>query len=148
MSSSPGWSMQLSGEPWAKKRPRISAAVSGKARRTHQPADDRKAEEATRAEIARQWWELGFVRPLSGNVRLSAVFYRSTRGTVDLDNLLKHVLDAATGVLWVDDCQVTAYGVVELHLDRSNPRTEIAVQAHDTATMLRDYDPATGRVRV
>lgn len=133
----------LTGEPWAKKRPRISAAVQGKARRTHQPADDRKAEEATREAIRKAWKQ----EPLGCNVRLSAAFYRSTRGTVDLDNLLKHVLDAATGVLWCDDCQVTAYGDVELHLDRDNPRTEIAIEVHSGATLLRDYDPATGRAR-
>lgn len=143
MNSSPAWSLSLTGEPWAKMRPRISKAVKGRPPRTHQPPADKAAEEATRDQI-RNAWAIG---PIEGNVRISAQFYRSTRGTVDLDNLLKHVLDAATGVLWVNDCQVTAYGPTELHLDRDNPRTEITVEVHQEATMVRDYDAATGRVR-
>lgn len=124
-------------------RPRISKAVKGRAPRTHQPPEDAAAEKATREQIQAAWTQ----EPLGCNVRVSAVFYRSTRGTVDLDNLLKHVLDAAAGVLFVNDCQVTAYGDVELHLDRDNPRTELAIEVHTGATMVRDYDPATGRVR-
>ena len=143
MSSNPEWSLLLIGEPWAKMRPRISKAVKGRAPRTHQPPADKAAEEATRDAIRAQWYG----GPIESNVRISARFYRATRGTVDLDNLLKHVLDAATGVLWVNDCQVTAYGPTELHLDRDYPRTEITIEVHTDATMVRDYDAATGRVR-
>ncbi|MFI8976854.1 RusA family crossover junction endodeoxyribonuclease [Nocardia asteroides] len=73
--------------------------------------------------------------PLEGNVAIACLFYRRTRRRVDADNLVKHVCDAANGVLWKDDSQVTAeLGVVEL--DRSNPRTVILLSRHDS-TMER-----------
>jgi Holliday junction resolvase RusA-like endonuclease len=71
-----------------------------------------------------------------GNVAIGCLFYRRTRGPIDVDNLLKHVLDSATGALWQDDRQVTAVlGVLEHDPDR--PRTVIIVGRHDT-TMRRD----------
>src|SRR4051812_13122922 len=55
-----------------------------------------------------------------GEVRVSANVYRA-RKCGDLDNRLKAVLDALTGVCWKDDDQV-----VEIHAyrhdDKSNPR--------------------------
>lgn len=122
-------------------RPRISKAIPGKAPRTHQTPEDAKAEKATR-----DFLKENYTGPLfTTNVRLSAFFFRSSRQVVDLDNLLKHFEDAATGVLWVNDCQVTAYGPTELHLDREAPRSHIWVQAHDEASLLRSYDPDTGK---
>lgn len=65
--------------------------------------------------------------PLYSNVGLVAMFYRSTRQPVDVDNLLKCVLDAGnqSGV-WVDDRQVTAFSAF-LELDVQYPRTVVAV---------------------
>ena len=127
----------LSGEPWAKKRPRISAGGG----RTHQAKIDREAEKRTHEALAALWARPPYV----GNIGLGVRFYRSTLGTVDADNLLKHVLDAGTGVVWVNDCQVTLYEWVELQLDRARPRTELWFRPHLT-TMIRLYDPETGRV--
>lgn len=126
-------------------RPRISKPVAGKAPRTHQPPEDRKAEERTR-EFLQNYWNREGLPVFSDNVRVSAFFFRSNRQTIDLDNLLKHILDAATGVCWVNDCQVTAYGATELHLDREAPRTHIWVEPHTDASLLRAYDPSTGKV--
>lgn len=125
-------------EPWAKKRPRISRGGG----RTHQPKDDRNAEERTRSFLE-QWWAHGVY---VDEVILGARFYRSTRITVDLDNLMKHLLDAATGIIWVNDCQVSGYDQPRVHLDRENPRTELWVLPHVDATMGRLYDPETGKV--
>jgi len=69
------------------------------------------------------------------NVYVKAVFYRSNRQRIDVDNLLKLVLDAATGICWVDDSQVTSVQG-ELELDAANPRTEIEIGVHES-TMLR-----------
>lgn len=73
------------------------------------------------------------------------MFWRSSRQVVDLDNLLKHLLDAATGVCWVNDCQVTAYGFTELRLDIENPRTWLQIRLDHEASLLRHYDPTTGK---
>lgn len=134
--------MVMLGEPWAKKRPRISKGGG----RTHQPKDDRDAEDRTRAFLG-QFWRYG---PFTGDVMLGARFYRSTRGTVDLDNLMKHLLDAGTGILWINDCQVTAHDQPMVRLDRLNPRTELWVLPDESIAygeqMKRLYDPATGKV--
>lgn len=62
-----------------------------------------------------------------GEVRVSANVYRA-RKSGDLDNRLKAVLDALTGVCWKDDDQV-----VEIHAyrydDKSNPRVEVQITA-------------------
>lgn len=117
--------------------------MAGKPPRTHQPKNDRDAENRTREFLQQNWQH----PVLTTNVRLSAFFFRSNRQVIDLDNLLKHFEDAASGICWVNDCQVTAYGVVELHLDREAPRTHIWIEPHAEASLLRDYDPKTGLVR-
>jgi Holliday junction resolvase RusA-like endonuclease len=109
--------------------------------RTHQPKEDRDAEDRTREYLRKHYTGPLMIR----NVRLSAFFFRSNRQVIDQDNLLKHLLDAATGIVWVNDCQVTAYGAVELHLDKEAPRTHIWVEPHDDASLLRHYDPVTGK---
>lgn len=133
--------MVLPWEPWAKVRPKISGAVRGKRPRTHQDPADKAAEERTR-DYLRTTYE----GPLfTTNVRLSVFFFRSSRQVVDTDNLIKHLQDAATGILWVNDCQITAYGPTELHLDRGAPRTHLWIEAHREASLLRHYDPETGK---
>ncbi len=135
--------MILPWEPWSKARPQISAAVKGRKPRTHQHPDDKKAEDRTRTFLRENYRGPLF----EGNVRISFFFYRASRQVVDMDNLVKHVLDAAHGVLFVNDCQVTAYGPTELHLDREYPRTHLWIEPHDEASLRRDYDPGTGRAR-
>jgi len=65
-----------------------------------------------------------------GNLAVACVFYRATRHRIDVDNMLKDVLDAGTAARWwVDDQQVTfLLGVLE-H-DPENPRTVIFVTDH------------------
>jgi Holliday junction resolvase RusA-like endonuclease len=137
MSSADEWQLVLPWEPWAKIRPQVSRG----GHRTHQHPKDRAAEDRTRDFLRDNWKH----PVLTTNVRLSAFFFRSSRQVIDQDNLLKHILDAASGICWVNDCQVTAYGVVELHLDREAPRTHIWVEPHDEASLLRHYDPDTGK---
>lgn len=74
--------------------------------------------------------------PFRGNVAVGCIFYRRTQQPVDVDNLLKHVLDSATGVAWLDDRQVTAViGILECDPDR--PRTVIVIGRHDSS-LVRD----------
>lgn len=124
-------------QPWAKKRPRISKSVAGRNARTHQSRDDRDAEDRTRTYIAKNWTD----PPIRDNVSLSVVFYRRTRQIVDLDNLLKHLMDAANGILWINDYQVTEiYARMELDADR--PRTNFTVTGRPT-TMIRSVPANT-----
>lgn len=51
----------------------------------------------------------GIRRPLAGRLRVHLRLWRRCRGSArgDLDNLIKAVLDAGTGLLYADDDQVT-----------------------------------------
>lgn len=122
--------MVVDGNPHAKLRPRVSKG----GRRTHQDPKDAAAEARTREQLLEQW---GSRPPESGNLELVAIFYRKNRQVCDLDNLLKHLLDSAQGVLFVNDAQVTKYQV-ELRVDAEAPRTVLYLNPHQTS-MTRVY---------
>lgn len=126
------------GQPWAKKRPRISAPRAGARPRTHQDPADAAAEKQTR-EFLTEWLHGTSRRgkPFVTNVYLHLWFHRESRQVVDLDNLIKHFCDAANGVLWVDDCQITAI-TGRLALDRERPRTLFIVGLDPDSNMARD----------
>lgn len=124
------WSrlLVIPGEPYSKSRPRF--ARSGRA--YTKPAD-REREEYVRAYLRRT-----FDKPQTGNVALGCVFFRSNRQRIDADNLLKHICDAANGILFLDDSQVTAITAF-VELDLANPRTLLVVGQH-ISTMTRGTD--------
>lgn len=119
-------------QPWAKKRPRISRGGG----RTHQPPDDREAEDETRKYFAQVILECQ-LPAITSNVAIGLRFFRRTAQTVDLDNLIKHFCDSANGVLWADDVLVTKYDIVELGLDRERPRTEWSIRYHLDSSIPR-----------
>lgn len=71
------------------------------------------------------------VRPLAGDIEVRCRFYLVRRPDpqhpLDVDNLLKLVLDALKGKGWTDDSQVA-----DLHgrrfVDTENPRTEVEIE--------------------
>ena len=117
--------MVVEGAPWSKSRPRFSRAGHA-----YQPRDDRAQAEALASRMR------GFLaEKFPANVAVACIFFRPNRQRIDADNMLKHVLDSATGVAWEDDSQVTAVlGVIELDAER--PRTVIAFGEHES-TMTR-----------
>lgn len=121
----------VEGEPRSKARPRFSG--NGHA---YTPTKQREA------ELSLAWrFRAAIAEPMDGNLAVVCLFFRRTHGRVDVDNMLKHVLDAANGICWKDDMQVTAIlGVVEL--DRDNPRTVLAIAPH-SSTMDRASLPAS-----
>jgi Holliday junction resolvase RusA-like endonuclease len=61
---------------------------------------------------------------------VSAVFYRETMVSADVDNLLKTVLDGLTGHLWADDRQVAdLHGTRHLGVGRGHGRTVVTARA-------------------
>lgn len=120
-----GWplSLVIEGKPPVKKRPRFGKGRVYKA--------DDAAELATGLALRRQVPE-----PLRGNLCLVAVFYMPDRRVLDGDNLSKHLWDAANGVLWRDDSQVTRSAQF-VELDRERPRTELLLGSHDGVTLVR-----------
>lgn len=113
----------VDGDPISKARARFAKG------HTYTP----KATVEGEARIAQA---LAGVEKHEANVAVACIFYRRTLHRVDVDNLLKAVLDGATkAAIWDDDSQVTAIlGVLE-H-DPDAPRTIIAVATH-SSTMLR-----------
>lgn len=122
----------IEGDPAPKARPRFVNGVVTSSR------PQRIAERDT-------GWELkNHVRePLRGNLAILCIFYRRTRRLVDVDNLVKHILDAANGICWEDDSQVTAQlGILEW--DRARPRTVILIGEHQSS-MIRKTERKKGR---
>lgn len=118
----------IHGPPPSKQRPRF-----GRGGRVYTPAESRAAEERTSVFI-----RSSVQTPHTGNIALGCVFFRPNRQRIDVDNMLKHVCDAANGIAWHDDSQVTTlFGRVEL--DAENPRTLI-IFGPDESTMMRGTD--------
>lgn len=116
----------LEGEPRSKARPRV-----GGSRKSY---DDGK--QVRHADQLRLLMDRSIPAPMAGNVAIACTFYRSSLRRIDVDNLLKQVLDAATGILWRDDMQVTAcIGI--LKLDPDLPRTAIVFGRHNEPSLDR-----------
>lgn len=120
--------MVIPGEPYSKARPRFTK--SGK---VYSPQKQKDNEEFL------SWhFRNNFKEPLTSNLAVGCIFYRSNHQRIDVDNMLKNVMDAANGIIYVDDCQVTAkLGIVEF--DSKNPRTVIVIGEHDS-TLERFMD--------
>lgn len=92
----------IDGATMAARRPRFTVTRAGNVATYNDPA--------YRRELERLGWLLQAGRkirqPTSGDVVVELLFDRPDRRAVDIDNLVKTILDAATGVLWVDDRQV------------------------------------------
>jgi Holliday junction resolvase RusA-like endonuclease len=116
----------IPGPPHSKARHRHT-----KRGHSYMPAEERNAEYATGMMLKRMT-----PIPFDGNLALACIFFRPNKQRIDCDNMLKHVCDAATGVLWHDDAQVTAImGIIEY--DPANPRTLVMVGQHES-TLVRD----------
>ncbi len=126
-------SLHIPGEPYSKARPRFN----GSSRRAYN-SEKQQANTAALRVALRQFMEND--GPMTENVAIVCLFYRSRAQRIDTDNMIKQVLDAANGICWLDDYQVTAVaGIAEL--DRNYPRTMIAIGTHDSTlrrSMNRD----------
>lgn len=130
--------LTIPGDPATKARHRTTEDGQ-----TYKDRADREAEKRTRAHLTAMVAARGGTLP--GNLALGCIFYRRTRGTIDADNMLKHVCDAGNRVAWLDDNQITAVlGVIEY--DPAAPRTCIVIGPHHS-TMHRNPLPRPATVR-
>lgn len=118
----------IEGQPIAKNRPRFK-----KGGQVYDPSA--AAQEALAWKLKSLFTE----ERLLGNVAVGCVFYRKDRQRVDVDNLMKLFMDAATGVAWIDDSQVTAQMSV-LEYDKERPRTVVVIGEHQSS-MPRQAPP-------
>jgi Holliday junction resolvase RusA-like endonuclease len=121
--------LTVEGQPCSKARPRVTS------RGAYTPKAQRENAELLGWEIRRA---IGG-RAFRGNVQVGLIFYRSNRQRIDLDNLVKQVLDAANGIAWLDDSQVTSI-VARLEFDGERPRTVISLRDDSKSTMRRGED--------
>jgi len=91
----------IDGEPISKQRPRMSRAKSG---RVYTPKQTRESEEWIGWQIKAAHRELLPDSDTAFGVRV--LFYQSNQQRRDLDNMVKLILDACTGLVWQDDSQV------------------------------------------
>lgn len=120
-----GWPLALSweGTPHPQARPRVTK------RGTFRPDADHQ--KALQLILRRQT-----PAPLDGSLIVACAFYLPDLRTRDTDNLVKHCLDSANGIVWSDDRQVTGeIGYVEL--DRERPRTIMLVGADERTSVRR-----------
>jgi len=117
----------IEGEPQSKMRPRFGKKTAYKSKKQRE-----------NEEYLAWHFKKSFEQPYTENVAIGCIFYRSNKQRIDVDNLLKNVMDAATGIVWIDDCQVTAQmGILEY--DKERPRTVVIIGKHKT-TMTRNLD--------
>ncbi|NDG94079.1 MAG: RusA family crossover junction endodeoxyribonuclease [Gammaproteobacteria bacterium] len=105
----------IPGNPRPKSRPRFGNG------RTFTPKEDIQAEREIAAHITQHIEE-----PIDGPVSIEIDFFRDSARRVDLDNLVKRVLDAANGVAYFDDNQVVEIRATK-NIDKEDPRTVINV---------------------
>lgn len=115
------YTRKVEGDPTSKARPRFTSYKGVK--HAYTPHKTIRGEKAIADQFAG-------IPKFDSNVALACVFYRSNRQRVDIDNMLKAVLDGGTRAgLWQDDCQVTALLAVT-EMDSERPHTLIAVGQH------------------
>ena len=111
------WAGTIPGEPRPKGRPQWARG------RPITPAHTR--EETKRVREYLEW--TGPREPLAGDLAVILRYRRTNRTVVDIDNLVKLTLDAANGVLWEDDAQIT----------RLDAEKILDVGEHDASTSIR-----------
>ncbi len=112
----------IDGQPKSKSRARFGCGGH-----VYTPEEQRGAEELL-------GWRLKqtFREPMTGNLAVACLFFRKSHHRVDVDNMLKHVMDAANGICWTDDYQVTAMlGIAEV--DAARPRLVLAIGPHQSS---------------
>jgi crossover junction endodeoxyribonuclease RusA len=66
------------------------------------------------------------IRPDKGELALSVWFYTPNARRMDLDNLLKSVMDGLNGIAWEDDSQVAEVHASRM-VDHLSPRAVVSI---------------------
>lgn len=123
--------LSIPGEPRPKERPRFG---KGRVFSSKSQKDDQDRLRGYFAEAFGRW-------PIGGTVAVACLFYRSSQRHVDIDNLVKQVFDAANGIIWHDDAQVTAC-IETLEVDREHPRIALGVVPYG-CSVVRNLNRST-----
>ena len=111
------------GDPLSKNRPRFALNKGGT---VYTPKETKEAEEAIAWQIKANSPTLFCDKETLFGVRL--IFYQATYQRRDIDNMVKLVLDACTGIVWQDDNQVVEINAYKFpNVGNELARTEICV---------------------
>lgn len=66
-------------------------------------------------------------KPIAGEVKMAVDLYFGTKRRQDIDNFNKILYDALTGIVWVDDEQITEV-LTRKFYDKMRPRIEIEIK--------------------
>lgn len=65
-------------------------------------------------------------KPITKDVDLRVELFFGDKRIRDIDNYNKLLLDACTGILWVDDSQIQSLLIIK-NFDKKNPRAELTL---------------------
>lgn len=111
----------LSGQPQSTNHIYKSACIAGRAS-VYMSAAGKALKEAYQWEAKSQWDG----EPLSGPVEVAITLFHGDKRARDLDNYGKVLLDALTGIVWLDDKQIMRMTVVKAY-DKTRPRVEVEI---------------------
>lgn len=109
--------LRIQGEPLPKARPRFDS----RRKRVYNPTTNQAYQDALGWQLK---VALGGIPDRDSLFGLRVIFQRKDRHRIDVDNLVKTVLDGATGVVWGDDRQVREI-IARLITDNEQPGTDL-----------------------
>lgn len=130
----PVWSIAFvhDADPKSKARARVVRGRTGKMT-AYTPGETSAAQD----HLSLSWRQATRGKTYDGCLAIACVFFRPNRQRIDVDNMVKLVLDAATKAhVWFDDSQVVTI-VARLEMDVARPRTEIALMP-SSSTLERE----------
>jgi crossover junction endodeoxyribonuclease RusA len=79
-----------------------------------------------------QWQAMSQVKEVpmhftDGDLTVTVTLFFGNRRKRDIDNQLKLILDALTGIVWTDDKQIVDLRIVKAY-DKPQPRAEIVIE--------------------
>jgi len=86
-------------------------------------AKGRNVKEAYQWEMKSKWKD----DIIKEDVEVDIKLYFKDKRKHDIDNYNKILLDAGTGIIWVDDSQITKM-TIEKFIDKKNPRIELIIK--------------------
>ena len=111
--------LTVPGQPVSKARPRLGHG------HTYTPRKTKDAEGRVAAYLKASY---PHVRPTGyGQFAVYLAFYLKGAPRLDIDNLLKLILDSLNGRVWLDDNQVAVVHA-QKYLHADSPRTEVSIE--------------------
>jgi len=126
------FNIEFLGDPVAHERPR-----KGRFGKFYTPSKTRNYKEALSWEIRLKIKHLDYKDKPESFYGLQAIFYRSTRQRIDVDNLLKTVLDSITqSGFWSDDTKVHEVAA-RVEKAQINPHTNFIVYLYNSTNFTK-----------